>query len=212
MFDIINTKEVFCVSIVVGICGTNFCSLISDGRKIDPVAETDNKFCVLDESFPKVFKVNKRVLLGATGIFPANEKITDPLSVYPVKDIITPRMAQQVVERYLEKMKREVSYPRNYLVGGKNAKGKFSIREIHFNPQTDDIVTTNREPEEGFAISCALPANLMANQNKVLQTIGELVRASKTHTQMLEYVKQLIQGLYTYDNTIGGKIFDITII
>lgn len=121
-------------------------------------------------------------------------------------------MAQQAVVRYLEKMKSEISYSRNYLVGGKNAKGKFSIQEIHFNPQTGDIVTTNREPEAGFAISCALPANLMADQNKVLQTIGELVRASKTHTRMLEYVKQLIQGLYAYDNTIGGKVFDVTII
>lgn len=83
MSDIINTKEMFCVSIVVGVCGTNFCSLISDGRKINPVAEDDNKFRILDESFPKVFKVNKRVLLGATGIFPVDEKITDPIKCLP---------------------------------------------------------------------------------------------------------------------------------
>jgi len=209
MHGIIAPREVFFVSIVISICGKNFCSMISDGRKIDPMPDLLNP--ILDESFPKVFKVNNRVVFGGTGMFSMKERILDPLNVYPVKDIITPKMAYKASVDYLQNQKFDLYVSRNYIIGGKDSKGKFSIREVHFDPVNHEVSTTIREPDSGFVISCALPARFEEMEGKILQVIGEFIQASKTHKQMLDYITKFIRGLYKFDDTIGGDIFEVTI-
>lgn len=175
--------------------------MISDGRKIEPMPDLLNP--ILDESFPKVFKVNNRVVFGGTGMFSMKKRILDLLNVYPVKNIITPKMTYNASVDYLENQKFDLYVPRNYIIGGKDSKGKFSICEVRFDPMNHEVSTTIREPDSEFVISCALPARLEEMEGKILQVIGEFIQASKTHKQMLDYITKFIRGLYKFDDTIG---------
>ena len=89
------------MSVVIGICGINFCSLIADGRLV--VGDYPN-IQVVHEKVMKVYKINESLLLGGAGRFRSDEEITTPLDVFGDKTQITMNAALSAVIDHIERM------------------------------------------------------------------------------------------------------------
>ena len=213
MSCIIDNGVIMYMSTVIGICGTNFCSLCADSRK---VTNDKNTVKVVNNTTQKVFKINDRVLFGATGVFKSTENLLDPLKVYPDKSVITVRTAYKAVIDYINRNKSIIDwcYFRNYMVGGKDNKGRFCIYEIHFNPDTGEVDTTLRMPSPpmfNFSISCALPLNLQGEEQEYINKVGNAISSSNTHGEMLNGIKDVIKEISKKDITVGGEMQVVSI-
>ena len=77
----INDGVLQSMSVVIGICGTNFCTFWADGRRVVSDPETATGYRVDgDDHYQKIFKLNDRVLFGASGVFLMGEDLRDPVN------------------------------------------------------------------------------------------------------------------------------------
>lgn len=208
---ILNTGELKSMSAIIGVCGTNFCSFIADGRM---VRNSKDGVTPVSDNIQKIFKINDRVLFGATGWFEQHEEITSPLDVYPNKSVITLRMAYKAVLEYIEQHKYAMPQTRNYLVGGKDNKGQFCIYEVHVNFETFKAETALRAPvppEYNFAISCALPPKLASRVDEFTSMVGSCIRSCSYHQDMLQKVAGVIRKISEMDDTVGTNIMTLSV-
>ena len=202
------------MSAVIGVCGTNFCTLCSDSRK---VVNKGGKFVVDSDTTQKVFKINDRVLLGATGLFDIGELSYAPLKVYQDPSVITLRMAYKAVLDYIERHKRShmmLGRARNYLVAGKDNHGQFCIYEVHFNPMTEKTETVLRKPKPpqfNFAVSCSLPFSLTDDTQECIDAVAYVLNHSRTHGEMVSGVGNIICKISETDETVGGEIQSVSV-
>lgn len=213
MYCIIDDGAIQSMSTIIGVCGTNFCTLCADSRK---VAYTSSGVEVVNDSTQKIFKLNDRVLFGAMGIFASYESFLDPFNVYPDKSVITVRMAYKAVVDYINRNKNSICgcMFRNYFVGGKDNKGRFCIYEIHLNTETKEIETTLRIPEPptyNFSVSCGLPFSLQPQKQEFVDLIGNTVTSSTTHAEMLNGLKKIIDRISEVDITVGGEVQSVSV-
>lgn len=211
MCCIIRDGSVIHMSAVIGICGENFCSLIADERK---TVNQGMGYRVVDDDFQKIFKINNRVLLGVSGLFGIEEKLTAPLDVYRDTRELSLRSVYKAVMSYLDRYRYQIHMPRNYLVGGKDNKGRFCIYEVHFNVETQEAETVMRMPEppnSNYAVSCALPHELARETETVLAEISDRITDSKRHDEMIEKVSDLILDLSELNGSIGKNVCSLTV-
>ncbi len=211
MYGIILDGSVMNMSAVIGICGENFCSFVADKRK---TLNQGLKYHIADDDFRKIYKINDRILIAGTGLFDIEEEITSPLDVYPNKSGLTLRLVYKAVVSYIERRKYDIKFPRNYLIGGKDNKGKFCICEVHFNVETCEVETTLRmpnPPESNFALSLAIPNRLKNMHDDVLEMVSDCITSSTTHSEMIQKVSDVIEDLSVLDDTIGKNTYSLTV-
>ena len=192
MFCMIDDGELNRMSAIIGICGENFCSFIADTR-LTAYFKKGHK--TANDKTQKIFKINKCVLFGMTGVFWKNEKILAPLDIYPDHSVVTLRMAYKAVIEYIEGEKYEMPPMRNYMIGGKDSKGKFCIYEVQVNFKTYEIETTLRIPEPpntNYGISCGLPSKLHGREDELVDMVGKCILSSKTHGETIKKVSGVI--------------------
>lgn len=208
MYCIIDDGAIQYMSTIIGVCGTNFCTLCADSRK---VAYGSGGVEVVNDSTQKIFKLNDRVLFGAMGIFSSYESFLAPFEVYPDKSVITVRMAYKAVIDHINRNMNSICgcMFRNYFVGGKDNKGRFCIYEIHLNTETKEIETTLRIPEPptyNFSVSCGLPFSLQTQKQEYIGLVGDAVTSCSTHAQMVDSLKNIINKIAENDVTVGGEV------
>lgn len=213
MYCTIDDGVIQYMSTIIGVCGTNFCTLCADSRK---VAYHSSGVEVVNDSTQKIFKLNDRVLFGAMGVFASYESFLDPFNVYPDKSVITVRMAYKAVIDYLNRNINSICgcMFRNYFVGGKDNKGRFCIYEIHLNTETKEIETTLRLPSPptyNFSVSCGLPFSLQAQRQKLIDSVGNVVASCATHAEMLSGIKNIIGRIAEEDITVGGEVQAVSV-
>lgn len=193
------------MSMIVGVCGTNFCTFISDGRLV--AFQGTKRSSVLSDDFRKIMKVNPRVILGVTGFLAQESKIDDALSALPDPEHASVKIVRNAVCSHI-KMHTDTLPPCNYLIGGKQNDGSFLIYELQFSADTRKITEVIRRPtpQQNFAISLALPMGT-GNQAQMLHDIGQLVTGVRTHEEMVRYVGGVIQVVADHDSTVGKTIF-----
>jgi len=211
MFCKIDDGELNRMSTIIGICGENFCSFIADTRL---TAYCEEGIIADNDTTEKIFKINERVLFGMTGVFWKDEKILAPLNIYPDHSVITLRMAYKAVIDYIEREKYEMLPMRNYMIGGKNNKGKFCIYEVQVNFKTYEAETTLRIPEPpttNYGISCSLPPKLCSRSDEFVGMVGNCVTSSNTHGEMIEKVSGVIGKIAESDDTVGGSVSALSV-
>lgn len=201
------------MSAVIGVCGTNFCTLCSDSRK---VANGKNKWEVASDSMQKIFKLNDRVLVGATGIFDAEESLLAPFEEYNDVSAMTLRVAYKAVIAYIEQKKSRMLdiAARNYLVGGKDNMGQFCIYEINYNPVGKHTTTVLRKPDPpqfNFAVSCSLPYSLTDDTQECIEAVAYVLNRSRTHGEMVSGVGNIIRKIAEMDETVGGEVQSVSV-
>ena len=192
------------MSVVIGVCSTNFCLFAADTRRV--TARGDS--LVFDnDSTQKIFKINQNVLFGATGLFGASEALLDPLAMFPSPDMITVSNAQNATSDYTRHCLSKLSV-RNYLIGGKEDSGEFSIRYLHYNGENRniDIQVFKPTPPYAYAFVCALPADLNAESIQYQNLVGQLINRCTTIPTLVEGLAQIIRDISDRDSSVGKEV------
>lgn len=211
MCCIINSEVIRYMSTIIAACGTNFCTLAADTRKVKP---QDNGWAVVDDCTEKIFKINDRVLFGAAGLFDYDETLTAPFDTCHDKNTLTLETACQMVLEYMEKYKFKISKysVRNYIVAGKNNDGEFCIYEIHHNSSTgipETILRKPQPPTANFAVTLALP--FFRNVRKYLEDVNSLVLNCGTHAALVNGLGKIINSIADSDMTVGKEIMTVSV-
>lgn len=195
------------VSMIIAVCGTNFCSFVADKRLVrwdkvhDPQVDSDN--------FHKIIKINDRVIFGMTGLFYPGEIITSPLDVYPNKETITLRQAAKATVDYFESAVSDISENRFYFIGGKDNKGTFGIYQIFFDRVSGKIVSnylTPDPPKNNFAMGVAFPPSYRSRgEIRQIQIASEIQHATR-HDELLNNLGEIIKDVSREDFTVGKNI------
>lgn len=199
------------MSVVIGICGTNFCSLIADGRLV--MGDYPN-LVVVNEKVMKVFKINDSVLIGGAGWFQGDEEITSPLDIYPDKNSITLTTAVDAIVRYIEKRMGAIATTRNYLVGGKDEVGNYGLYRIQYNATTRDLVVIPQIPQpphNNFAVACCFPPKIKGRYDEFFSKVCDSITSSQFHDQVIKKTAQVIAEIANIDESVNTNILTLTI-
>ena len=127
------------MSMVIAVCGTNFCTMAADSRRVDM-----SDLSVLDEGTRKIFKLNPHVLLGVTGSFSQDEQLLDAVAGVADIEHASGKIVKNAIVAYLKK--RGLTIQRNYIVGCKLKDGTFMMYEIAVTPGIGKVTVTERAP------------------------------------------------------------------
>lgn len=200
------------VSAVIGICGTNFCTLFGDTRR---TVNDGLKYSFVDDETHKVLKINDNTLYGMTGLYDAkNETITSAIDGIPNLATATPRDVLDNVLAYLERYKHKIPKLRNYIIGGKDSSGRFVMYDVHMNFETFQPVVTSRTPRlntESFGISCLFPEGVFEDTPKYTKMVSDALLSSKTHGEMMQKISSVIGEIADVDDTVSHTIEAVSV-
>lgn len=199
------------MSVVIGICGTNFCSLIADGRLV--IGDYPN-IQIVSEKVMKVYKINDQVLIGGAGWFLGNEEITTPLDIYPDKGNITLVAAVDSVVKYIEKRKHIITANRNYLVGGKDEAGRFAICDIQYDAVLHKTSVNQRipqAPQHNFAVVCCFPPKINERYAEFFKKVSDCVTTSRDYREMVNKVVRVINEIAQVDDSVNSNVLAVNV-
>lgn len=193
------------VSAVIGICGANFCSLLGDTRR------TTNKnntiYAFHDDQTQKVFKLNDRLLYSLTGQIRNTETLLTPLSSIEDLSKATLDDVYNAVLADFEDKKYTMPYSRNYVIGGRDLLGKFTMIYIHCNFETFKPEIQVYKPNDGqFAVVCALPPRLHDEVDNYIGMVGKAISGCRTHQEMLGKAATVIGKIADIDDTVNHNV------
>lgn len=201
----INPKEWSVMSVLISVCGTNFCTFVSDGRKVE-FDEEERIKGICAENQRKVFKLNDKLIFGVTGLYRESSNLLDPFKEYPDHSVLTMPLALKALIRYLENRKYVTSF-RNYFLGGKNNKGEFCLYTIKFNEDVANFAPVLYQPNEGnFNIRISTNLNDF-DGNKLIDKHLRNTMPWKNHEDLVMHMKDIIKEISITDPTVGGNIF-----
>lgn len=187
-----------CMSVIIGICGENYCAIIGDRRKIKP---TSTGWEPVDDETQKVFSINKDVLFGVSGLFVPGEDFLDPFKVYSDNDAITLRLAVKAVKGYLERHSYQ-PVRRHYIICGRDNKGVFRAYGISCEAEIPTVTVVEYTP----GIVIALPPTLRSEVDTYLRKIKDCIESSTAHEEMLEKVCRIVHEIADKDISVGKEV------
>ena len=191
------------MSVVIGICGLNFCTFIADTRMIS--FEEADKYKIDNDKTHKIFKINERVLLGCSGQFIAGESLIAPIDPYVDKGALSVRTVLKAVTHYLDNNCQHVPYKRNYLIGGKDNDGKFCIYEVHFTGLGQYTTTLKKVelPICNAATSCLFPSSIGNRAQEFSNKVTNCVLTAKNSQDLIHKLEDVIIQISDIDNSVG---------
>lgn len=206
-------EKVDVMSLIIAVCGTNFCSFVADNRLVRYKGFYSGPKFVSD-NYQKIFKINDRILLGVAGKFYTEFDPLAPLKVYPDKSVLTMRMAAKAIIDDFSSASFDMVSGLKYMVGGKDNKGRFCICEITPNHSTGIFQAEWKYPNppaQNFAVSVALPSSLLATQNELLDEVETAITSNTRHDQMMKDLGLLVRKTADKDMTVGKKVTYLTV-
>lgn len=207
---IILTERVSRMSIVIGVCGVNFCTFVSDGRVVgfDKEGDPDKVF---SDSTRKAFKINNNLLLGVTGKF-SNEGLLDILGPFPDFSVLTMAIVHKEIMRYFEKNHSKLT-SRQYLLGGRDNKGNFCAYGYRYTGAPVPEITAYKpvrinQDISGFAVFAAAPD---FECEDVLQKHLYSTMPWKDHNELVKHMKAAVTDLSHKRRDVGGERFTASI-
>lgn len=215
MCDIINDGVLNCMSVIIGICGVNFCTFWSDKRRVH--YRQDMSFEVVNDNTQKIFKLNDRVLFGAAGTFRGAEDISAPILSIPDIEHASVKIVKNAVVDYLKKQNRLCGNltVRNYLIGGKQNNGTFIIYNVHWNPDAQKVEVSEyapHPPASTFALSMALPNCDQQYISMCENAASDCIRISSTDRQLDVNISNLIRKISETDRTVSPESMSLQIL
>lgn len=204
------------MSVVIGVCGPDFCTFYADGRRVVNDHSAPNGIRVVgDDRFPKVFKLNPRVLYGAAGWFDMDTDLRDPVQSIPDIQNASVRVVKQAVVNYLKKEKSNSRIlPHSFLIGGKNRDGSFSMFEIALDRQNDRVSVMDRSPSlprNNFGLSMMLPINDQQVAQRMVSKTGELILQSKSLDELDRNMSAIIYSISQMDEAVGPSALKVSV-
>lgn len=198
-YDTMAPKGAEFMSMVIAVCGTNFCTMAADSRRVDM-----SDLSVLDEGTRKIFKLNPHVLLGVTGSFSQDEQLLDTVAGVADIEHASGKIVKNAIVAYLKK--RALTIQRNYIVGCKLKDGTFMLYEIVVSPEAGKVAVTERSPTktQNFAMSLAAPPQI--DGADILSSAQRGILTCKTHTDLEICLRALVRKAATMDNTVNDSV------
>lgn len=200
------------LSAVVMVCGTNFCTFVSDGRCVK--FDKNGKIIgIRADDFQKIFKLNEKLIYGTSGQFNLDGDILAPFDEYPDKSVLTMNMAIKCIERHLERCNYGIG-DRTFLLGGKNNKGQFQLNTfVHkssFSPVEKEVLI----PSDGqFYVKTAIPPDV--NQDDIRKLLNKNIYGTSPWSSLDDlksHMRDTIIDISKINNSVGGKIMEYTIV
>lgn len=198
------------VSTVIGVCGENFCSLLGDTRRT--VNTSGDLYSFHDDNTTKVFKINKNLVYGVTGLIAKTETLLTPLST--IKDLSKATIddAYNAVLADFEAKKYTMPKARNYIIGGRDLLGHFTLIYIHCNFDSYKPETRVFKPSANqFGVACALPERLHDKVDEYIDMVEAALLSCHTHGEMLNKVAGIIGKIADIDDTVNHDIQAVNI-
>lgn len=198
------------VSAVIGVCGENFCSFLGDTRRTENTS--GNLYAFHDDETQKVFKLNNNLLYSITGLIDKNETLLTPLSaIRDLSQATIDDVCQSVLNDF-ESKKYTMPKARNYIIGGRDLLGKFTIVYIHCNFETFKPDVQVYKPQNGqFAVVCALPPRLHDQVDKYINMVDKIINSCKTHSEMISKTATIIGKIADVDDTVNHTVQTVSI-
>lgn len=195
------------MSIVIGVCGEGFCTLFSDNWSIVPA---DGSWMVRTESTQKIFRINERLILGATGVFEAGEDICGPLRGLGSPENLRLTEASAALIQFMDQDHKRLQLleHRNYLLGGVNLRGQLCLWQLHFNAQLGytEIATYQPDRSHRYGTVLSLPFSRSDRQRYWLNCIHYATVNCRTQDQLIFNMTQIIRDLHAGDRTTGDEV------
>lgn len=215
MCDIVNDGVLNCMSVIIGICGVNFCTFWADMRQVS--YRPDGTFDVANDHTQKIFKLNDRVLFGAAGKFMGDEYILAPTHAIPNLERASVKIVKTSVVDYLKKQNKLYGNltVRNYLIGGKQNNGTFIIYNVHWNSDTKKVEVSEyvpHPPTSAFALSMALP-NCDSQYISMCESFAsDCIHNATTVRQLDAGISNLIRKISATDRTVSPESMSLQIL
>lgn len=215
MCDIVNDGVLNCMSVIIGICGVNFCTFWADMRQVSYLP--DGTFDIANDHTQKIFKLNDRVLFGAAGKFRGAEDISAPTLAIPNLERASVKIVKTAVVDYLKKQNKLYGNltVRNYLVGGKQNNGTFIIYNVHWNSDTQKVEVSEyapHPPASTFALSMALPNGDPHYMSMYESAASDCIRLSTTDRQLDTNISDLIRKISETDRSVSPESMSLQIL
>ena len=201
------------MSAVIGICGSNFCTLLGDTRALENGENMD--WVLSSDKFHKVFQLETRTVIGMTGLLWEDEH---PLSfmegVKSIKDL-TPKKARKYCCDFLAAHRGHFPSFRNYIIGGKEEDGHFVMHEIHYDDATGVVSEVPRNPTGGvnnYGLSLSLPAGVTEFMDIYVEWMRESISTAKRLDDIVSMAKKIICDVAGMDNSVNKKIDQVLIV
>lgn len=201
--------ELFDVSIVIGVCGSNFCTLVADTQKI--VFGTDGEPTDAG-TIDKIMKVNNKVVFGTAGLFSGGEM---PFDVVLSCDNLETASAKVLHRHIVDSVKHNRCGPvvmRSYIVGGKDRDGRFSLYDFRWDAQKEKFIERKQTPNDGqFAISVALPPSLYHLADIVVNAVELCIKDNRVHADVVRGLEGIIRSVSKMDKSINDKPMTVSV-
>ena len=194
------------MSVLIGICGEEYCLLFGDTRR---VRYEGGQVRVTDDQSQNIFRVNDRVLFGMTGLLAGTEALFAPLRGFRDKEAITLRLAVRAAGDYLRRSMGSLPGPTCCVAVGSDNKGRFRACEIAGDPATGQVETAERSPEppgSPWGITCILPPGLAGERERCLEQIKACAARAGSPEELAEQVCSLIRNMAKRDPAVGKAI------
>lgn len=188
------------MSVILAVCGENFCAMASDGRMVEEPAPPD-KPNILTEELPKLRKINRNVCVGFAGDTLAAVQAVNSLDEYNVQYLTF----EKVVRVLGERMRQIQTLPLGvrFLVGGRGRKGGFQMASF----STQDNYQAEIHPAQPGAY---LIEGACAHLD-IAPFLDEHLRAGAQNWHTLEDVAasldSCIRAVARQDNTANDTIY-----
>lgn len=203
----IEPKEWSTTSVIIGVCGVNFCTFVSDGR-LSSLDEHGGYKGIKSDHFTKIKKLNPRLIYGLTGLIHKDEDILSPFDGISANKLLM-STAKKKVLGYLDEHPA-VAIKRNMLLGGRNEMGQFCMYEIRMNADMDEPEIVMRKPQPplmNFSISYSVPQTCQEYMNECIDKYLVKTMPWGGHPKLVSHLEEAIDFLSTIDPTIGGTHF-----
>ena len=194
------------MSVLIGICGEEYCLLFGDTRRVRYEGE---QVRVTDDQSQNIFRVNERVLFGMTGLPAGTEALFAPLRGFREKEAITLRLAVRAAGDYLRRCMGSLPGPACCVAAGIDNKGRFCACEITGDPAAGQVETVEKRPETSGApwgIACILPPGLAGEREDYLKRIEACAAGAGSPEDLAEQVCGLIRRMAKKDPAVGKAI------
>jgi len=206
------------MSVVIGVCGQNFCTFYADGRRVVKDGSEPNGYRIVgDDRFQKVFKLNSRVLYGAAGWFDIEEELLDPVSSIQNIEQASVKIVKNAVVAYMRKhsygeMTLGAGLARSFLVGGKEHDNSYVMYEIMWDyVRAKPHIVERRPPQNSFGLSMMLPIKEPQLAQRCVARASELIQKSKTLDEVDHNMSSLIYSISQLDETVGPSALQVSV-
>jgi|GEM_PF-6935046 len=205
---ICSTRGDVSMSAIVAVCGTNFCTFVSDGRLVK--YNQDGTPFVIRDDFKKTKALNQHLVIGVTGIGEDASDFMKPFRKYRNRtSTMSVEEASDILRDYLSNTK---PYVMNFIVGGTD-KGIFCMHALHYAAENGNVEEHRYvpRPPHNFASFFSFPQSADGEEyylNKYIKGTAPW----KSLNDLVQHMSDAIDEASRNDPTVGKHIYVNTIV